>query len=98
MIQAFTRLREVGLYEDRIMRKVHAFSENKMHLYDCCAGGGNQYVITPDGKIGICHGYLNNRKYFSSSIYDVGFDFRTQGDYLYWKKRTPPINEAMSGM
>ncbi|WP_251620325.1 radical SAM/SPASM domain-containing protein [Odoribacter lunatus] len=89
MIQAFIRLRGIGLYEDRIMRKVRAFSENKMHLYDCCAGGGNQYVITPDGKIGICHGYLNNRKYFSSSIYDVDFDFRTQVDYLYWKKRTP---------
>jgi len=89
MIEAFSHLRKIGLYEDRIMRKVHSFSENKMHIYDCCASGGNQYVITPDGKIGICHGYLNNRKYFSSSIFDTDFDFRTQADYLHWKKRTP---------
>lgn len=89
MLDAFTQLREVGMYEDRIMRKVHSFKENKMHLFDCCASGGNQYVIAPDGTIGICHGYLNDRKYFSSNISDLNFDFREHPDYIYWKKRTP---------
>ncbi len=89
MLKAFCRLREVGMYEDRIMRKVHAFKENKMHLYDCCASGGNQYVIAPDGAIGICHGYLNNRKYFSANVLDLDFDFRKHADYKHWKNRTP---------
>lgn len=89
MLDAFSQLREIGMYEDRIMRKVHSFKENKMHLYDCCASGGNQYVIAPDGTIGICHGYLNDRKYFSANVSDVGFDFREHSDYQYWKKRTP---------
>ena len=89
MLDAFSRLRDVGMYEDRIMRKVHSFKENKMQLYDCCASGGNQYVIAPDGTIGICHGYLNNRKYFSADVSDPRFDFRENADYKYWKKRTP---------
>lgn len=97
MIEAFSKLRGIGLYEDRIMRKVHSFKENKMHLYDCCAGGGNQYVIAPDGMIGICHGYLNNRKYFSGNVNDKDFDFRKNSDYKYWKERTPLLMQQCMG-
>lgn len=89
MIECFKQLRNKGIYEDRVMRKVQAFIDNKFYLYDCCASGGNQYVITPDGKIGICHGYLNNRKYFSASVFDKKFDFRDNEDFAYWKNRTP---------
>lgn len=89
MIYCFKRLREMGIYEDKMMRKVNSFSNNSIYLYDCCGCGGNQFVITPDGKVGICHGYLNNRKYFSSTVFDKQFDFRNNPDFLYWKKRTP---------
>jgi len=89
MLETFGQLRAIGMYEDRVMRKVHSFKENKMHLYDCCASGGNQYVIAPNGTIGICHGYLNNRKYFSANVSDLAFDFREHSDYKYWKERTP---------
>ncbi len=89
MIESFKQLRLTGIYEDRMMRKVQAFVDNKLYLYDCCASGGNQYVITPDGKIGICHGYLNNRKYFSASVSDKNFDFRNSDDFAYWKLRSP---------
>ena len=89
MIECFKLLRNKGIYEDRVMRKVQAFIDNKLYLYDCCASGGNQYVITPDGKIGICHGYLNNRKFFSASIFDNDFDFRNSDDFAYWKNRSP---------
>lgn len=89
MIECFKQLREKGLYEDRMMRKVQAFINNKLYLYDCCASGGNQLVIAPDGSIGICHGYLNNRKYFSANVLDEDFDFRENLDFAYWKKRSP---------
>lgn len=89
MLNSFKILRKKGIYEDRIMRKVHSFKENKMHLYDCCAAGGNQFVITPDGQVGVCHGYLNNRKYFSDNIFNQQFDFKTNKDFVYWKNRTP---------
>lgn len=89
IIYCFKRLRELGIYEDRIMRKVDAFVNNKLYPFDCCACGGNQLVVTPEGKIGICHGYLNNRKYFSANVFDNRFDFKNQPDFLYWKRRTP---------
>jgi len=89
MIECFKQLRQKGLYEDRMMRKVQAFIDNKLYLYDCCASGGNQFVIAPDGSIGICHGYLNNRKYFSANVLDENFDFQENPDYAYWKKRSP---------
>jgi uncharacterized protein len=93
MIDVFKVLRKDGIYEDRVMRKVQAFTDNKMYLYDCCASGGNQYVISPSGEIGICHGYLNNRKYFSSSVFDENFDFRESADFKFWQKRSPLFME-----
>lgn len=89
MIECFEQLRTKGIYEDRIMRKVQSFVDNKLYLYDCCASGGNQYVISSNGQIGICHGYLNNRKYFTSTVFDDTFDFRDNIDFNYWKKRSP---------
>lgn len=89
MIECFKRLRQKGIYEDRMMRKVQAFIDNKLYLYDCCASGGNQFVIAPDGSIGICHGYLNNRKYFSANVMNKDFDFRNSPDFDYWKQRSP---------
>ena len=89
MIEAFKELREVGIFEDRIMRKVQAFEDGKLFLYDCCASGGNQYVIDPAGNIGICHGYLNNGKYFSDNVSNPTFDFRNNDVYHFWRNRTP---------
>lgn len=89
MIEAFKELRMVGIYEDRVMRKVQSFESGKLFIYDCCASGGNQFVINPSGEIGICHGYLNNNKYFSSNVSDQTFDFRNNDDFIYWKNRTP---------
>lgn len=89
MIECFKRLRQKGIYEDRMMRKVQAFIDNKLYLYDCCASGGNQFVIAPDGSIGICHGYLNNRKYFSANVLNKDFDYRNSPDFDYWKQRSP---------
>lgn len=89
MIECFVQLRGKGLYEDRMMRKVQAFIDNKLYLYDCCASGGNQFVIAPNGSIGICHGYLNDQKYFSASVFDKDFDFRESSDFAYWGKRSP---------
>lgn len=89
MIDMFKELRKCGIYEDRIMRKVQAFKDNKLYLYDCCAAGGNQYVISPSGEIGICHGYLNNRKYFSGNVFDKSFEFHENKDFQYWRNRSP---------
>lgn len=89
VIEAFKRFREKGIYEDRMMRKVKAFTQSKLYLFDCAATGGNQMVIAPDGNIGCCHGYLYNREYFPSDIYNETFEPSKNEQYLEWAKRTP---------
>lgn len=89
MIESFKELRKVGIFEDRIMRKVQAFEDGKLFLYDCCASGGNQYIIDPSGNIGICHGYLNNGKFFSDNVSNANYDFRDNDVFHFWRNRTP---------
>lgn len=89
MISCFMVFREKGIYEDRIMRKVNAFTNRILYPYDCCACGANQLVLAPDGQVGICHGFLNDRKYFSGNVFDESFDFKSNPDYFLWKNRSP---------
>lgn len=90
MIHSFEKLKHHGIAEDRIMRKVHAFINKSLYLYDCSAAGGNQLVITPDGKIGICHGYLNTMDYFPTNLLDNAM-INPKDNIMYqlWNKRTP---------
>ena len=67
MLKAFLRLRELGIYEDRIMRRVKPFCEERFHLKDCMGVGG-QIVISPEGKIGPCQAFYGIPNYFP---YDV---------------------------
>lgn len=89
LIDAFKVFRQKGIYEDRVMRKVDAFVNHKIHLQDCAAEGANQLVIAPNGDVGICHGYLSTRETFVTNVDSL--DFRMDQDplFLEWNKRTP---------
>jgi len=89
IISAFEIFREKGVYEDRIMRKVTNFVEAKVWPFDCGATGGNQIVIAPDGSVGICHGFLAERKYFPTNIWDKSFDIENNSVYKEWSMRSP---------
>jgi len=89
MIRAFEVFRERGIPEDRIMRKATAFSESRVYPFDCGATGGNQIVVAPDGRVGICHGYLAERKYFVTTVDDLAFDPQADSVYREWASRTP---------
>lgn len=66
-IEGFKILREKGVYEDRMMRKIRPFIKGVLHLKDCGALG-NQIVVGPDGKIGPCQAFITSGKYFDQSI------------------------------
>lgn len=88
LILAFKRFRELGIYEDRVFRKVKAFVEGKPILYDCGAEGGNQITIAPDGRIGICHAMLGSGKYFNVSLKNNDFSIKSD-DFCEWRLRSP---------
>lgn len=93
LIEAFCRLREVGIYEDRMMRKINSFTKHQLYFYDCCAAGGNQLVIRSDGRVGVCHAFINYNKYFNASVFDDNLLISNNYDSNAWAQRTPFFNE-----
>ena len=93
IIDMFVELRKVGVYEDRIMRKVKAFQKSysapQLYFSDCGATAGGQIVVAPDGRVGICHGCLWDKKYFISSIDDSSFDARMNPVFVEWSQLSP---------
>jgi uncharacterized protein len=89
IIDMFIELRKIGVYEDRIMRKIKAFSKSQIYFSDCAATSGSQIVITPDGNVGVCHGCLSNRQFFVSSINDEVFNASTNPVFMEWAQLTP---------
>lgn len=57
LVRAFKRLRELGIAESRVMRRVKPFVNSQMYYKDCMAVGG-QLVVTPSGRVGPCQAYL----------------------------------------
>ena len=72
----YSRTKPLGIYEERFMRKLSAFAEQKLYFADCAACSGNQIVITPDGQVGICQACTENRKYFVTDIHHPEYDMR----------------------
>jgi len=93
IIDEFIELRERGVYEDRMMRKLKAFSKAQVYFSDCAATSGGQIVISPDGSVGICHGCLSDKKYFISNIDDDTFNATEDKYFIEWSQLTPLNHE-----
>lgn len=89
IINSFKVLRKKGIFEERIMRKVRSFVDQKIHPYDCSACGGHELAIAPDGDIGICHAYTPSRKYFVGNVNDYSLIPEETEVYREWHKRSP---------
>lgn len=86
IIECFKKTRQMGIYEDRMERKVKAFSSGIFYPIDCGAYG-QQIVIQPQGSISICHadweyniGHVNDK--------DIPLVWET-ALVKEWKKRLP---------
>lgn len=93
IIDEFVELRKRGIYEDRMMRKLKAFTKSAVYFSDCGATGGGQIVVSPNGQVGICHGCLHDKKYFVSNINDDNFIAVKDPTFIEWSKLTPLNNE-----
>lgn len=89
LIKAFKKFREKNIYEDRMMRKVKSFVNSEVYPFDCGATGANQIILSPSGKVGICHGYLEDKKFFPTTIDDIGFIPSNDNVFNDWSKRSP---------
>ena len=93
IIDEFVELRKKGVYEDRMMRKLKAFTKASVYFSDCGATGGGQIVVSPNGQVGICHGCLFDKKYFVTNIDDDDFVAIKDPTFIEWSKLTPLNNQ-----
>jgi uncharacterized protein len=87
-IKAFKKFREIGVYEERVMRKVRSFVDQEP-MYADCGVIGRQLVVAPDGRIGVCQDFVKPRTYFPRSVHDA--DHKDLLDVLFadWRDRSP---------
>ncbi len=86
IIKCFEYLREQGIYEDRVMRKVEFFSNKKVYPTDCAACG-RQFVALPDGKIGPCQAFMGSKKHFFNN--SRNFSPYENKTFIEWSNRSP---------
>lgn len=89
LIEAFKEARNLGLYEDRIARKVESFIDHSFANADCGAVG-NQIVVQPDGQIAYCHA---SEEYNGGSVFDDSYFVFDEPGVLEWKKSLPINNK-----
>jgi len=87
-LKAFERFREIDFYEERVMRKVRAFTDQEPVYADCGVVGG-QLVIAPDGRIGVCQDFVKPRTYFPRSVYDAEHHDLNEVLFADWRNRSP---------
>ncbi len=89
ILDSYQDYRKKGISEDRMMRKAHAFKNASVYPFDCHAAGGNQIIVTPEGKVGICQGLMYAGKYVVTDVYDDSFLPEQNEIYIEWSKRSP---------
>jgi uncharacterized protein len=91
IISCFIEARQLGIYEDRMMRKINAFTENDFHPVDCGAYG-EQIVIQPDGNISNCHASNDYNIVHLENVDVENFRIWRTDRVKRWRQRLPIYN------
>lgn len=94
MVESFKLCQETGVQEERTMRLARSFALGEIHYVDCSACG-QQIVIDPSGRIGVCHAYIASDENFFP--FNSTFDPFTHPCWINWRRRSPiNNNECLS--
>lgn len=88
IIKAFEQLRKIGIYEERMLRKITAFINHQILPFDCGANG-EQIAIGPSGQVSVCHDCLRCRNYLITNVWNVNFDPCQNPIVKEWSMRSP---------
>jgi uncharacterized protein len=86
LIDCFKITRDAGVYEDRMMRRVNSLSSGNACVNDC-GGCGQQIVVTPDGRLGVCQAFMETGENFIPMAND--FDPTNHPLWRQWARRSP---------
>jgi len=76
------------VYERRVNRKLNGLIRRKVVKADC-TGCGEQIAVAPNGEIGVCQGFMGNRKYFTSHVDEAGWSPHGDSVFQEWARRSP---------
>lgn len=86
LIQSFHELAPLGIYEERLNRKIKSFVNQSFRFSDCGAVSASQLTVKPNGKVCVCHAYAKNPDDDLGSITDsISFLLNSQKNEK-WKK------------
>lgn len=86
LIECYRLARELGVHEDRMVRKVEAFVDGRVYPNDCAACG-QQIVAAPDGQVGVCTAFLGTRRCFTDLAPTL--DPYQHPIWCEWRRRSP---------
>lgn len=92
LIKSFKVARTLGLYEDRMMRRVKNFI-NKTPVLSDCGGCGLQIVVSPDAKIGVCQAFCSEKKFFVEEPFET-FEPELHPFWKRWRRLSPLNKET----
>lgn len=67
--------------------KINCFL-NRDIIKSTCTVTGAQISVSTDGMIGVCQGYMGNRKTFDNSVFDLSYNPAEDPLFKEWNKRT----------
>ena len=94
LIHSFERLGKKGIMDDRIIRKIDAFSSDIFYYGDCGVVYANQIVIKPNGAISVCQGECLSDNHEIGNILTTDFNSIVQNkERLEWKNNATIYNQ-----
>lgn len=88
LFKAYDELSRLDIKDDRILRKINAFSSQTLKYSDCNAVGASQLTLKPNGDLTICHAYWNLQQEVLGNVNHKGFCINNIFDnmiYQHWK-------------
>lgn len=95
LIESFKVARQLGIYEDRMMRRVKNFVD-KEPVFSDCGGCGLQVVVSPDGQAGVCQAFCGTKQFFVQESLQTLVP-EEHPLWKQWRKRSPFTNEECHG-
>jgi len=86
--KAFEELRKMGIYEERMLRKITAFLNHQIVPFDCGAEG-EQIAVGPAGLVSVCQDTLRCSEFIIAKVSDLNFNPLENDIIKQWSLRSP---------
>lgn len=88
IVKHFKWAKTEGITNDVFLKRFYPFLKKRVMPYHCAAHG-RQMVISPSGKIGLCHEGTGENKFFFGHVNQKNFDYWNNPVVKEWQKRSP---------